>query len=668
MKYRWKLLILFVVISFLPILIMRMVGVTVLRSLGRTFVEQAHDYVTRDVESRLKMLLDNYARVLWMGREKVETALELQAEESLRLLPTSQTPGHRLHAAYFRIHRLLGKNRILWQHTALENGLYLTYPDNFPMPKDFHPAQMEWYQKAKALGRLVWTLPHPDPVTGEMALTVSMPLKDRNQAWAGVTAIMLSADGFFRKASLSGPLPPSTRALLAAVIEDPEKKNDNRVAVIAANAAERGGGWLYPEKTEWLDSGDKIQWAAARRDFQQGRDNMRRMPYGGKDCLWFYAPIHPACYLVFILPYQEILKPARAAEAYVTNLIDDVLRASRIGLGILVCLLTILALMFSRTVTRPVRILEYAAQRLAHGDFNARVDFRSKDEFGRMGQVFNKVGPMLQEHYHMQRSLNLAMEVQQNLLPKMPPRIPGLDIAGISRYCDETGGDYYDFLEADDRNNGKIAAVVGDVTGHGIASALLMTTARALIRQRYSMPGTLGRIVTDVNRQLAADVGDSGRFMTLFLLELDRKRERLEWVKAGHDAGFLYDAVRDDFTMLDGRGLPLGVDGAAGYDASGCSIVPGQMIVIGTDGVWETRNPSGQMFGKKALMDVIRQHARNTADGIASAVIGAVEQFRAEHPREDDITLLVIKVETGPGPEKKQGGNGGEGHEVTAEK
>jgi sigma-B regulation protein RsbU (phosphoserine phosphatase) len=136
----------------------------------------------------------------------------------------------------------------------------------------------------------------------------------------------------------------------------------------------------------------------------------------------------------------------------------------------------------------------------------------SNDEIGYTGDVIN---------------------VQQNLLPKENPRIKGLDIAGKSIYCDETGGDYYDFIKLDGGRPANIAIVVGDVSGHGIPSALLMATARAFIRQRAYLPGGLSQIISDVNRQIVGDVEDSGQFMTLFYMTVDQDNRCLEWVRAG---------------------------------------------------------------------------------------------------------------------------------------
>jgi len=171
----------------------------------------------------------------------------------------------------------------------------------------------------------------------------------------------------------------------------------------------------------------------------------------------------------------------------------------------------ILAVAFSRTVTKPIQALSDGAKSLSKGNFNARVDIPSRDEFGEMGRLFNTLGPQLKERFQWGHSMDLAREVQQNLLPDKAPFVDGLDIAGKSIYCDKTGGDYYDFLEIGQPDMGKITVVVGDVSDHGIPSALLMTTARALIRQRYAMPGDISQIVSDVNRHLTKDVQESGQ-------------------------------------------------------------------------------------------------------------------------------------------------------------
>ena len=249
------------------------------------------------------------------------------------------------------------------------------------------------------------------------------------------------------------------------------------------------------------------------------------------------------------------------------------------------------------------------------------------------------------EHRKVRQSLSLAMEVQQNLLPKSNPSVRGLDIAGKSAYCDETGGDYFDFLIPDSPGDGAVRVVVGDVSDHGIPSALLMATARAFIRQRSSRQGSITEIITDINRQLIGDVEDSGRFMTLFYAEIDRPGHQLHWLNAGHEPAIIYDPGSDSFKELRGGGnLPLGISDDFKYTQAQQAIAPGQIIVIATDGIREAQNRYGELFGMESLCKIIRQNAAADAANLLNAVFTAVDLFQYGNQAEDDMTLMVVKV------------------------
>jgi serine phosphatase RsbU (regulator of sigma subunit) len=249
------------------------------------------------------------------------------------------------------------------------------------------------------------------------------------------------------------------------------------------------------------------------------------------------------------------------------------------------------------------------------------------------------------EHRQVRHSLSLAMEVQQNLLPKADPVVKELDITGKSVYCDETGGDYYDFLNSDHFPEGKIRVVVGDVSDHGIPSALLMATARAIIREHSSRLGSVAEIVSDVNRQLFGDVESSGRFMTLFYADIDRGNRRMRWLNAGHEPALVYSPRTDSFEDLSGQGnLPLGIFKEAEYRQGQWDIVPGQIIAIATDGIREARNRYGDMFGTDSLQTTIRRNATASSAKILQAVFTTLDLFRQGVKSEDDMTLVVIKI------------------------
>jgi hypothetical protein len=247
----------------------------------------------------------------------------------------------------------------------------------------------------------------------------------------------------------------------------------------------------------------------------------------------------------------------------------------------------------------------------------------------------------------MLSALEVAEEVQQNLLPKEIPTIKGLDIAAKSIYCNKTGGDFYDFLNVSKDSSHTFTVVVGDVSGHGIAAALLMTTARALIRSRAAQPGTLSEIITEVNCNLTLDVYDTGRFTTLFYLMVDPANQLLKWVRAGHDAALLYDPDSEDFEDLYGSGLALGWDETYQYEENQrTDLKEGQIIFIGTDGIWETFNSTNTPFGKESLKEIIRHNAAASASEIMNHILQALDHFRQGREPEDDVTLVVIKIES----------------------
>jgi sigma-B regulation protein RsbU (phosphoserine phosphatase) len=238
--------------------------------------------------------------------------------------------------------------------------------------------------------------------------------------------------------------------------------------------------------------------------------------------------------------------------------------------------------------------------------------------------------------------MNLAEEVQQNLLPKRPPEIIGLDIAGTSKYCDQTGGDYYDYFSLP---NKRLGVVVADASGHGVSAALNMTTARAFMRLSIHQYQGAPQLLDTVNRFLTRDSLETGQFMTVFFLEIDPTHKAFRWVRAGHDAAILYDPSKDAFEELAGEGTALGVVEELSFQENiRRGWTPGSVLVIGTDGIWEARNRRDEMFGHERYQDAIRNHAADSAHSIQNAVIRAVESFMGDASQEDDITLVVFKL------------------------
>jgi len=228
----------------------------------------------------------------------------------------------------------------------------------------------------------------------------------------------------------------------------------------------------------------------------------------------------------------------------------------------------------------------------------------------------------------MQRSLNLAREVQQSFIPPEKFKITGFDIAGKSYYCDQTGGDYYDIFTNKVDGDKTISIVIGDVSGHGISSALLMASVRSALRLRKCFPGNIDRMISDVNYSIYDDLERSDQFISMFYLRINVNKKELQWVRAGHDPGYLYDPVDTKIKELKGRGVVLGINKMYQYDKYQIDKVSeGQVIVLFTDGLWEAHNSDGEMFGKKRLKKAIQEKAHKTSKEIINHIIKKVDAF-----------------------------------------
>jgi len=262
--------------------------------------------------------------------------------------------------------------------------------------------------------------------------------------------------------------------------------------------------------------------------------------------------------------------------------------------------------------------------------------------------VGNAIGYMIfvTDMTYQKKALALAGEVQKSLLPQHPPTVKGLDIAGRNVSCEEIGGDYFDFIQTDGTAKQSLSVAVGDISGHGLDAALLMTSARAFLRMRASQPGSISDILRAMNRHLCNDLKDTGHFMTLFYLVVDMKRKHIEWARAGHDPALIYNPECDEFQKLQGEGFALGIDKNAAYPISSrAGLISGHVIAIGTDGIWEARNRDQVMFGKERFQDLIRRHHRLGAEDILNAIFTALSNHTRGVRPDDDITLVILKVE-----------------------
>jgi phosphoserine phosphatase len=240
----------------------------------------------------------------------------------------------------------------------------------------------------------------------------------------------------------------------------------------------------------------------------------------------------------------------------------------------------------------------------------------------------------------MRRDLEVAREIQQGLLPRRPPALPGWDVAGWTRAADETGGDCYDWLALRD---GRLLVVIGDATGHGIGPALISAEARALLRGTVTQTQDLPRILPHVNDLLGEDLRE-GTFVTAFVGFLDPVSGELEFASAGQGPILSFSADSGELVEHATHGTPLGMFPGVEYDPpSRIRLLPGDSLLLFTDGFFEWADADGESFGQERVADVVRRHRDLPATEIIRAVYDAVVAFARGTKQADDCTAVIVK-------------------------
>jgi serine phosphatase RsbU (regulator of sigma subunit) len=240
------------------------------------------------------------------------------------------------------------------------------------------------------------------------------------------------------------------------------------------------------------------------------------------------------------------------------------------------------------------------------------------------------------EKRHMEEDMRMAAEIQNGLLPREAPLVPGWDLAGCNRPCRTVGGDYYDFAVED----GRLLLALGDVSGKGTGAALLMTVLRAAVRGHWTEP-SLADAVARINRTVCQNV-PSSKYVTFFLAGLDPASGRLDFVNAGHNPPILVRKDGSVETLSDG-GLVLGLFENIVYDGGRVEMRPGDTLVVYSDGVTETWDPDGEEFGEEGLLPFVVRSRALGAEALQNAILREIEGFEAGARATDDRTIVVLK-------------------------
>lgn len=537
----------------------------------------------------------------------------------------------------------------LWQDVILENGLVATYPGHNSFPMKYDPRTHPWYKKVKEDLQVTWTLPFPDAATRALCYRLSAPLFDENDKFIGVTSLVIPVGAAIKSSLVTANNSQTEVMMVSSLHSEKEHKSDLLIVGKVGDdplketpSKMRNHFWQAPPEPMWLNESNP-EFTTLFNDVSTARSGVIQMRYKGIPSLWTYSPINTSLSLLIITPTTDSTAEADEAEQYVKESIANLYEGTSVIALIVTISIALAAYFTSQSLSNPIRKISEAVTKVGEGDWDVRADFHSKDELGDLAENFNNMVPQLREHSAIQQALSLADEAQQSLFPKSPPQIAGVEIGARCTFSEKTGGDYYDFADSTTCGPGKFATVIGDVSGHGISAALLMTSARAYIRALTGKGKLLVDSICNVNRLVTKDCMQTGHFMTIFTAICDTTEKNVKWIRAGHDPALLYTPQTDSFEELRGKGLALGVDEEYLYQETTTRIQSGQILVLYTDGIWEAHSPEGKQFGKDKLRRIICENCHKPAQDMVDLLISEVQNYRKGLPLEDDCTAIIIK-------------------------
>jgi serine phosphatase RsbU (regulator of sigma subunit)/catechol 2,3-dioxygenase-like lactoylglutathione lyase family enzyme len=236
------------------------------------------------------------------------------------------------------------------------------------------------------------------------------------------------------------------------------------------------------------------------------------------------------------------------------------------------------------------------------------------------------------------QELEIAKQVQSRLFPQSMPSLKSIEFAGLCLPARHVGGDYYDFLHLGPE---RLGLVIGDISGKGIAAALLMANLQANLRSQCAIAlEQPQRFLCSVNQLFCENTADAA-FATLFFAEYDNSTRRLHYANCGHLPPLLL-RPNNSIERLQATATIMGAFKDWDCSLAECELSPGDTLLLYTDGVTESFSPSGEEFGEERLSETLRRHNQLSSEALLSAIVGEVQKF-SPHEQHDDITLIIAK-------------------------
>ncbi|MFH1574904.1 MAG: PP2C family protein-serine/threonine phosphatase [Acidobacteriota bacterium] len=320
----------------------------------------------------------------------------------------------------------------------------------------------------------------------------------------------------------------------------------------------------------------------------------------------------------------------------------------------------LIGVLLTKSITGAVHSLYRGTEFVRRGDFSHRIVVKSEDQLGALARSFNQMTEYVQalvkervQKERLERELEIAKEVQEQLFPRSAPRLRRMELTGLCLPARVVSGDYYDFLQFDEH---VVGLALGDICGKGISAALLMANLQATLRSNVihlaSRDGdgltpalraadSVSRIVGILNQQIYHYTADN-KFASLFYAVWDDARAALTYCNAGHNPPLFFSD--NGYARLETGGTVVGIFPNADYEQETIQLKTGDLILAYTDGIVESVNEYGEEFGEERLIRIIQQNRHRRASEIQKALVDQVLDWTYEQERDDDMTLIIGRV------------------------
>jgi phosphoserine phosphatase RsbU/P len=369
---------------------------------------------------------------------------------------------------------------------------------------------------------------------------------------------------------------------------------------------------------------------------------------------------HAATEVLFVeLSTSKLMQNVFRSESNVSQTILGLLRIVLIFFLAIEVISLFVGIVLTRSITHAVHNLYRGTEFVKRGDFSHRIVVKSNDQLGALAKSFNQMTDYVQslvkervEKERLQRELEIAKEVQEQLFPREAPRMERMELTGLCLPARVVSGDYYDFLKLDAHNMGM---ALGDICGKGISAALLMANLQATLRsnvinlfgdddaaaERLQEEGAVAQVVKMLNRQIY-NFTASNKFASFFYGVYNDANTSLTYCNAGHNPPLYFQS--GGFQRLSTGGTVVGIFPDAEYQQATLYLQPGDLLLAYTDGIVESVNEYGEEFGEQRLIQILEQNRQLSAREIQKVIVDQVLDWAFEEERDDDMTLIVAKI------------------------